>query len=87
MKKFVAVVASAVVVEVDETKFDDTFMSEFRESFYQFDTIGDHIEHLAQLEARGLLRDDFIEGYGPPKDMGIKATVQHVLTSIEGEAA
>ena len=73
MKRIVEVMQS-VEVEIDESKFTPEFMAEFRESFYQFRTIERHIEHLAQLEARGLSRD-FIEGYGPAEDFGIKMRV------------
>jgi hypothetical protein len=70
------VVTQDVSVTVDETKFTEDFMQEFRESFFNFDSIDDHLEHLAQLYARGLVSDwdpeEFIEGYGPMKDMGIK---------------
>ena len=61
-------------VTVDETKFDGAFMREFRESFYPMHTLDEHIEHLAQLYARGIIDEfsNFIEGYGPPKDMGIE---------------
>jgi hypothetical protein len=62
-----------VKVTVDESKFDETFMEEFRESFYKFRTLDDHIEHLGQLYARGIYDNhDFIEGYGDADDMGIK---------------
>ena len=72
------VVATEVSVTVDETKFTDEFMDEFRASFYRFFDIDDHIKHLAQLVARGIIdeRSVFIEGYGPPKDMGIKVSVE-----------
>lgn len=63
-----------VRVTVDETKFTEAFMAEFRRSFFPFDTIEEHIEHLGQLAARGEMRSDFIEGYGPPADMGIVVT-------------
>jgi hypothetical protein len=76
-RTFIVAVTIDVKVTVDEAKFDDAFMQEFRDGFYNFHDLDAHVEHLAQLEARGLLRDDFIEGYGPPKDMGIE-------TSIEG---
>ena len=68
------VVTQVVLVTIDESKFDATFMAEFRASFYPFTTVNDHLEHLAQLFARGLVDDnnDFIEGYGPAKDMGIR---------------
>lgn len=74
MKKLVEV-TRVIEVEVDETKFTPQFMEEFRDSFYPFMSIDDHLKHLAQLEARGLLDSRFIEGYGAAKDMGIKTRV------------
>ena len=66
-------VTLTIDVEVDETKFTDEFMQEFRETFYQFNGLDDHIEHRAQLHARGIYDDDsFIEGYGQASDMGIR---------------
>lgn len=72
MAKSLTRISFEVSVEIDETKFDEAFMAEFRKSFFQFDTVQEHVEHIAQLEARGLLQD-FTEGYGPIKDFGIKA--------------
>jgi len=70
-------VAQYVKVTIDESKFDETFMKEFQENFYNFTSIDDHIEHLAQLYARGLYDNgDFIEGYGNTKDMGIKFNIE-----------
>lgn len=74
MQRYRAKVIMDVEIEIDETKFDEAFMSEFRQSFFSFYDITDHVEHLAQLEARGLL-DVFTEGYGPIKDMGISGDV------------
>lgn len=72
-------VTLTIDVEVDETKFTDEFMQEFRDTFYQFNKLDDHIEHLAQLHARGIYDDDsFIEGYGPASDMGIR--LSHIDT-------
>lgn len=66
-------VTQTVEVTVDETKFTTEFMNEFRKTMYDFRDLIDHIEHLAQLHARGLAGDfSFIEGYGPASDMGIK---------------
>lgn len=83
MKTFTVEVTQIVTVELDETKFDEAFMREFRESFYNFRTLGQHAEHIAQLEARGLITGwpVFIEGYGPTAEMGISATA--VVESIE----
>lgn len=80
MKKFIVEVRQTVEVELDETKFDEAFMEEFRDSFYPFMTLADHAEHIAQLQARGIYDLDFIptqfiEGYGAAIDMGIKASV------------
>jgi hypothetical protein len=93
MKKFVVEVRQTVEVELDETKFDEAFMEEFRDSFYPFMTLADHAEHIAQLEARGLVElstPEFIEGYGQSDDMGITARVtgtdMEVLRMPEGGA-
>lgn len=63
-----------VRVQVDETKFTEAFMAEFREHFFPFQTIEEHIEHLGQLAARGELNLNFIEGYGPSALMGIRVS-------------
>lgn len=73
-KKFEVDVSRLVEVIVDETKFTEEFMEEFRgyidDSFYE---LHDHIEHLGWLYAAGRVNDnDFIEGYGPAKEFGIK---------------
>lgn len=86
MVKYTVTVTQIVEVELDETKFDEAFMAEFRESFFSFDTVEDHVGHIGQLVARGLVdtgwkRDDFIEGYGPAHEMGISARV--LETEIE----
>lgn len=76
MKRKVEVRFVVVVeVEVDETKFTDAWLAEWRGAFYPFHSVEDHIEHIAQLEARGLLDPSFTEGYGPLAEMGIKAKV------------
>lgn len=82
MSKHKAIVSIEVEVEIDDAMFTETFMEEFRESFYPFYDIERHIEHIAQLEARGLL-EDFTEGYGPIKDMGIKARTVDWETEVE----
>lgn len=70
------VVSQVIEVTVDDTKFTPEFFAEFEATMYPYDTIDRHIEHLAQLYARGLAdHGDFIEGYGPSEDMGIKLSV------------
>lgn len=87
MRRFSIDVTQTVEVELDETKFTDEFMEEFRESFFQFWTLADHADHIAQLQARGIIDAErvpgFIEGYGPSDEMGIKAKVTAQSSDIE----
>lgn len=74
MKRTV-VVTFDVDVTVDESKLTEEWLAEWRTSFYNFGTVEDHIRHIGQLAARGMLDSSFTEGYGPLADMGIEATV------------
>lgn len=92
MKTFRISVVQTIDVTLDETKFDDAFMSDFRESFFPFHDLQEHAEHIAQLQARGIVEadsisGDFIEGYGPSKDMGIQAVVRATDIEFEAEVA
>lgn len=82
MKRTV-IVTQAVEVEVDESKFTPEWLAEWRTVFYDFTTVEQHIEHIGQLEARGLFNNEFVEGYGPPSDMGISARVVGQEMEIE----
>jgi hypothetical protein len=68
-------VTFVVSVEVDETKFTPEWIADWQKVFYPFNSIDDHLEHIAQMEARDILDPKFTEGYGPLADMGIKAAV------------
>jgi hypothetical protein len=83
--KRTAIVTQYVEVEIDEAKFTPEFMEEFRKSFYNFRTIEEYIEHLAQMVARGVYSEhaEFIEGYGPPDEMGIKVKILDNETESE----
>ncbi len=87
MKRTV-VVSMEVDVTIDETTFTPEFMAEFEATFFPFDTVEEHICHIAQLEAREVLDRRFTEGYGPLSQMGIEAEVvpNSLLTEIVGEA-
>lgn len=67
------IVTQIIEVEIDESKFTPAFMIGFNETIFDAD-LDDHLEHLGQLYARGIADDfsSFIEGYGPPTEMGIK---------------
>ena len=71
-----------VKVSFDESKFTEEFMQEFSDVFYDFRSIEDHIKHIAQLEARGLLKEPFTEGYGNLKDMGISVVSEYFVEGI-----
>lgn len=78
MRTYRVEVTQTMEVTLDAEKFDDAFMQEFRGSFYNFDTLAEHAEHIAQLQAHGLIdvsyqSRDFIEGYGEHQEMGITA--------------
>jgi hypothetical protein len=67
-----------VEVEIDETKLTPEFMEHFRQYFYDFESVDEHIEHLAQLEARNLIGDtpdSVIEGYGKKSQWSLKTRV------------
>ncbi len=71
------IVSQVIEVTVDDTKFTPEFFAEFEATMYPYDTIDRHIEHLAQLYARGVVdQGDFIEGYGPSEGMGIEFSVE-----------
>ena len=76
-------VTITVRVSVDETKFTPEFMRDFRETFYPFHSLDDHIQHLAQMEAREMISGptDFVEGYGQLDEMGI--TTRWIDTETE----
>lgn len=88
IRKFKVEVTQLIEVEIDASKFDEAFMEDFRSHFYNFDTIDEHVEHLAQIHARGVIELDsytpeFIEGYGPQNDFGIKAATISIDIAIE----
>jgi hypothetical protein len=67
MKKFECTVTreDKFIIEFDEDIINEEWMEEFRESFYNFHTLKEHAEHIAQFKAR-FGEHDFIEGYGVP---------------------
>jgi hypothetical protein len=88
-RAFKIAVTQTVEVVLDGEAFNEAFMQEFRDGFYDYYTIEEHAEHIAQLHARGIFDggswDEFIEGYGFAKEMGIRARV--IDTEIEQVSA
>lgn len=86
MRTFHVEVTQLVEVTLDETKFDEAFLAEFRESFYPFMTVEDHAEHIGQLQARCMIDlewngKEFVEGYGPADEFSLRAKV--IETDVE----
>lgn len=94
LRTFEVEVMQLVRVTLDASKFDKAFAAEFNSSIFDAgdpddvldDMLGEHAEHIAQLQARGIIdltppMSEFVEGYGPSKDMGIAAEV--ISTDIE----
>lgn len=97
-RKRIVRVTQLIEVATDDAAFDADFFAEFNGSIFQTDTVDDHAEHLAQLFARGIIdgtADEFIEGYGPAKDMGIEfrrvdldmEVVEFIASKAEGRAS
>lgn len=70
MKKFECRVEreDKYTVEFDESICNEEWMKQFREHFYNFHTLEEHAEHIAQFRAR--FGSKFIEGYGVPLENG-----------------
>jgi hypothetical protein len=66
-------------VTIDETKFTDEWMKEFRSYMYNFQTIEDHVKHIARN-----LGDPNLEGYSYD-ELGIKCELVSESEEFEGE--
>lgn len=74
MSKYEVKISRTVIVEVDEEKFTEEFMEEFRKLFYPFTSIGDHAAFIGKSYMNYVVTsaDDFLEGYGELSDFGVK---------------
>lgn len=70
MKKFRCTVTrvDGYEIEFDEKVINQEWLDKFAEHMYEFDTLEEHAEHLAQYRARTSNR--FIDGYGVIKVNG-----------------
>ena len=71
MKKFKCTVTRTdeYEIEIDENIYNEEWMENFRSYMYDFDSLEEHAEHIAQFQAR-LGEHVFIEGYGYVKRDG-----------------
>lgn len=86
MKKVVKV-TQYIEVEIDEAKFNEEFIQDFKEYMFNFDTIEEHISYLAELFAKRVVINEssFIDGYGIASDMGIKFSEESICVEIVKE--
>lgn len=78
------IVTQYVEVTLDESKFTPEFMEEFREYMYDFESVEEHREHLAQMYACGLCDSySYVEGYGNLEDMGVEFRLTLTVTELE----
>lgn len=76
IKKFKVEVTQWVEVELDDSKLTDEFNKEFSSFMWPVDCLEDHANHIAQMEARGLIDyNRFVEGYGDLREMNCKVKV------------
>lgn len=74
MKTFEVQFTQVLEVSIDETLMNEEFMKEFRVSFYPFFDLEKHAKHIARLYALGIYNGDneeFVEGYGKIKELGV----------------
>lgn len=84
IKKFRVEVRQIVEVELDDSHLNDDFNKAFSECFWDVDCLEDHANHIAQMEARGLIGlDKFVEGYGDLREMNCKVKVLDVHEECE----
>lgn len=57
-------------IELDDEVLNEEFLNEFSKYFYEFDTLEEHAEYIAEFRAR--FGERFIEGYGSPLVNGKK---------------
>lgn len=76
IKKYKLQFTQELEIEIDDEKLTEEFMDEFKEYFYDFDTIEEHVEHIGQIYARSAYSTKdgkpFIEGYGTLDCLGVK---------------
>lgn len=56
------------IVEFDESVINEKWMEDFRKVMYDYYTLEEHAQHIAQFRAR--FGERFIEGYGVPLEDG-----------------
>ncbi len=90
MRNFRIEVVTEVEVILDDTKFDQPFFEQFNQIISDLgdnddrnDALCEHAKFLAyQHVQNGYDGNDFVEGYGPLKDMGISLSTIATLEEI-----
>lgn len=86
MPEFKINVTTEVTVKISEGHWitDAEDRKDWAKTFYDFDTIEDHAEHIAQLVARGLATNEtYVEGYGELEKHKIITEIGDTETEIQ----
>lgn len=71
VREFEVEVTQVVKVQIDDEKINEDFNRVFSSYMWDVNCIEDHVKHLAQMEARGLIDcDGYVEGYGRLPEIG-----------------
>lgn len=86
MKKIVEI-KHTVEIEVDESKFTEKFMEEYRQYICQLYTVEEHMENLVSYYCYPNFpyefdKSEFVEGYGKLYDLGVKFVLLNTETDI-----
>ena len=85
--RFRLVRETIVEVTLDAEKFTPQFMAQFNETIFIIDDVDEHAEHLAALfedyDVPFIGSRAFVEGYGPPSEMGIECKIVDENVEIE----
>jgi len=76
-KKYEVLAYKTIEVEIDESKFTESFLEEYDQNFYDLNkSLDKHMESIAKMTFHGNVSEfdenNFIEGYGKQKDMESK---------------
>ena len=65
-------------IEIDDSVITEEWMEDFRQVFYEFETMEQHVEHIAQLKAR------YYNGSFPPEIEGYGSVAVHGKVRQDG---
>lgn len=76
-------------IEFDESVMNDEWLKDFKDTFFDFDTLEEHAEYISEYLSE--YRNEFIEGYGIPLENGKepywaeKKYINHAINIVYGD--